>query len=196
MWVPDRGYLPGELVVVSGPSGCGKSTILRRVVDQLPDRVQLSISATTRPPRPAESDGIDYFFMAHDMFLLKKDNGEFLEHAEYGGQRYGTPAAPVFDRLAAGKTVLLEIEVRGAKQVRDLAPSALFVFIKAPSFRALELRLRNRRTETDAEIYRRLQTGRQELSEAHWYDHQLINDDLDRCTGELIAILNSHASGG
>jgi guanylate kinase len=196
MWFEAWGHLPGQLVVVSGPSGCGKSTVLRRALGRTGPDVQLSVSATTRPPRPGERDGVDYHFMDVERFRAGRDSGEFLEWAEYNGHYYGSQAAQVCQALGAGKTVLLEIEVQGALQVRRNAPTSLFVFIRTPRFRDLEERLRGRGTETDAVIHRRLQKAREELAEAHWYDVQLINDDLDRCVDEFVKVLNDYGCGG
>ncbi len=196
MWVEGRGHLPGQLIVVSGPSGTGKSTVIRRVLERAGDRVQLSVSATTREPRPGERDRMDYYFLSFDEFNERNARGEFLEWADYNGQCYGTPAGLVYDALALGKCVLLEIEVQGALQVRDLVPSALFVFVKAPSFAVLEQRLRRRGTEIDSRINKRLRIARRELAEAHWYDHVLINDDLDQCVEEFLALLMGYGRGG
>jgi guanylate kinase len=196
MWVEGRGQLPGQLVVVSGPSGCGKSTVIRRALDRPELAVRLSVSATTRPARPGEKEGVDYFFLSSAAFQDAIDRGEFLEWAEYNQNRYGTPAGPVYEALAAGQSVLLEIEVQGAKQVRQHAPSALFVFIRTRTFRVLEQRLRARGTETDDVVFRRLRKGREELAEAHWYDHQLCNDDLDDCVETFVQILKENGCGG
>jgi guanylate kinase len=197
MWMVGWGEMKGQLVVVSGPSGCGKTTVIQRALDdpRLKD-VTLSVSATTRPRRPTERQTVDYHFMSPADFGTLRDRDEFLEWAEYNGNFYGTPAKPVFEVLAAGESVLLEIEVKGALQVRGTAPSALFIFIRTPSFRVLEQRLRLRGTDADAAIHRRLRKAREELAEAHWYDVQLINDDLDRCVEELVSVLVSNGCGG
>jgi guanylate kinase len=195
MWLAGRGDLPGQLVVVSGPSGCGKSTLIRRALErpELKD-VRLSVSATTRPPRPGEREGVDYYFLSAEQF--RANLGDFLEWAEYNTNHYGTPREPVFEALASGRSVLLEIEVLGARQVREIAPAALFVFVRTPSFRVLEQRLRRRGTEEDAAIHRRLLKAREELDQAYWYDVQLINDDLDRCVEDLVTALRSNGCGG
>jgi guanylate kinase len=195
MYVEGRGYLPGKLVVVSGPSGSGKSTLIRLALDQLGPGTRLSVSATTRSPREGEEQGVDYYFVDTPEFLARRERA-FLEWAEYNGHFYGTPAAPVYDALAAGDCVLLEIEVQGALQVRRTAPEALFVFVKAPDFAELARRLRARGTEPDPVVLRRLRTARDELAEAHWYDAQLVNDDLDHCVEEFTALLKSHGCGG
>ncbi len=134
--------------------------------------------------------------MEWDEFRAERDAQRFLEWAEYNGHYYGTPATPVYQTLRDGRSVLLEIEVQGAKHIRDNAPSALFVFLKAPTFRILEERLRARGTETDPSILRRLKAARLELAEAHWYDHQIINDDFDRCVEEFTEVLKVNGCGG
>jgi guanylate kinase len=189
MWVAGWGQLKGQLVVVSGPSGSGKSTVLRRVLERAGLDLRLSVSATTRPRRPGERDGVDYHFLTPEEFLADRERGDFLEWAEYNGHSYGTRARPVYEALAAGRTVLLEIEVKGALQIRSSAPSSLFVFIRPPSFRALEERLRRRGTEDEGSTLRRLRKAREELAEAHWYDIPIVNDDLDRCVEELVDAL-------
>jgi guanylate kinase len=197
MWVAGWGELPGQLVVVSGPSGAGKSTVVRRALGRRElASLTLSVSATTRAPRPGERDGVDYHFFTREQFQVSRDRGEFLEWAEYNSQLYGTPARPVFARLASGGSVVLEIEVKGALQIRASAPSALFVFIRTPTFRTLEGRLRKRGTDDEATILRRLVKAREELAEAHWYDVQLINDDLDRCVNELVVALRPDSFEG
>jgi guanylate kinase len=197
MWLAGRGELKGQLVVVTGPSGCGKTTLIRRALAHPALKaVVLSVSATTREPRPGEQDGVHYCFMNRDAFVEASSRGEFLEYAEYNGNWYGTPKQPVFDALTAGESVLLEIEVRGALQVRGIAPSAYFVFIRTPTFRVLEQRLLHRGTENEATIHRRLCKAREELAEAHWYDVQMINNDLDRTVEEFVSALRSNGCGG
>jgi guanylate kinase len=195
MWVAGRGELKGQLVVVSGPSGCGKSTLIRRALAHPALKtLELSVSATTRPRRPGEQDGVHYHFLSPEEFNRRR--GDFLEWANYNEHGYGTPEKPVFDALTAGRSVLLEIEVTGALQVRKRVPTAFFVFIKAPSFRILAERLVQRGTETEAAIHRRLVTAREELDLAHCYDLQLINDDLDHSVEEFVAALRSNGCGG
>lgn len=196
MWLEGKGRVPGQLVVVSGPSGSGKSTVVRRALGHPGLRAQLSVSATTRAVRSGERDGVDYYFLPPEEFRSAVARGDFLEWAEYNANLYGTPAAPVYRALTEGQSVLLEIEVEGAKQVRDRAPGALFVFIRTPTFRILEERLRGRGTETDEVVFRRLRKGRQELAEAHWYDIQLVNDDLDGCVEQFVDVLRSYGCGG
>jgi guanylate kinase len=196
MWVDGWGDLPGQLFVVSGPSGCGKSSVIRAALESGRLNAGLSVSATTRARRPGETEGVDYHFLTIGEFdRLRADNG-FLESAEYNLNRYGTPATPVYEALKEGRSLILEIEVVGALQVRSRAPAAFFLFIKTPSFRTLEARLRARGTETDEAILRRLRKGREELAEAHWYDHVLINDSFDTCVDEFIGVLRSNGCGG
>jgi guanylate kinase len=196
MWVEGWGHLPGQLVVVSGPSGCGKSTLIKRVLERADVNIQLSVSVTTRDCRPDEVDGVDYHFKQYEDFRSAAVRGEFLETAEYNAHLYGTPSQPVYEALSAGKSVLLEIEVNGALQVRNAAPSALFVFIRTPTFRILEERLRRRSTESEPVILGRLRRARVELAEAHWYDYQLVNDDFDVCAEQFMTLLKSYGCGG
>jgi guanylate kinase len=187
MWVEGWGEVSGRLIVVSGPSGSGKTTVLRRLLEHPPGGLdlRLSISATTRPPRPGEIDGRDYRFLSHEEFHADRDAGLFLEHAVYNGNLYGTPLGPTLDALRSGVRLLLEIEVQGALQVRALAPTALFAFIRAPNFAAMERRLLGRGTEDAPTLQRRLVRARQELAEAHWYDVQIVNDQIDRAADDL-----------
>jgi guanylate kinase len=192
MWVHGWGNLPGHLVVISGPSGSGKSTLVRRALERPEVRATLSVSATTRPPRPGEVEGVSYFFVSNDQFLNLQDNNELFEYAEFAGNFYGTPRRPVLETLKAGGCVILEIEVQGALQVREQVPSALFVFTDAPRFAVLEQRLRNRGTEDEAAIHRRLVRARWERDHAHCYDVVLINDDLDATVDRLVSLLVSY----
>jgi guanylate kinase len=196
MWVEGWGQLPGQLVVVSGPSGSGKSSIIRAAVGRPGHNLRLSVSATTRDRRPGEEEGLAYYFLSRDSFQAKINSGRFLEWAEYNNNLYGTPAEPVYQALSEGKTVLLEIEVRGALQVRDHAPSTLFIFIRTPTFQTLEERLRTRGTETESVILRRLRRAREELAEAHWYDVQIVNDQFDDCVDEFVRVVQSNVCGG
>ncbi len=196
MWVEAWGDLPGQLVVVSGASGSGKSSIIQSALKNPGVDALLSVSGTTRDPRPGEAHGVDYYFMDNEEFSAARARNEFLESAEYNRKMYGTPAKPVFEALAAGKTILLEIEVQGALQVRNTAPTALFVFVKTPDFRTLERRLRGRGTESEAAVNQRLRRAREELAESHWYDVQLVNDDFAACVAQFIALLKSYGPGG
>jgi len=188
--------LPGRLVVVSGPSGSGKSTLVRRVLARPEVAVRLSISATTRAPRPGEEPGRDYFFLSREAFEEARARGEFLETAEVHGNLYGTPAGPVRADLEAGRCVLLEIDVQGALIVRERVPSALLVFIQTPSLDELEVRLRARATDDEATIARRLANARRELEQTTRYDKQLMNANLDQAVDDFVMLLIQNGCGG
>lgn len=178
----------GALVVIAGPSGVGKGTVHARVLEALDDAV-LSVSATTRPPRPGEVDGVAYHFVTEAGFEELVATGALLEWATYAGYRYGTPRGPVETAVAAGEVVLLDIEVQGALQVKDQDPHALLVFLRPPSMDELERRLRGRGTETDEVVTRRLARAREELAAAHRFDVEVVNDDLDACVDEVLAAI-------
>jgi len=169
------------VVVLAAPSGGGKTTIARTLVARWPERYGFSVSATTRPPRPGERDGEDYFFLSQDEFRRRQAAGEFLESAEYAGERYGTLKAEVDRVLTAGRNVLLDIEVQGARQVRQRypPPASRAVFILPPSGAELMQRLKGRRTESKSEMAKRLATAIRELQQAEAFDHVVVNDDLD-----------------
>lgn len=177
--------LPGLLVVVSGPSGVGKGTVHERVRAALPGS-RLSVSATTRPPRPGEIDGVHYHFMDTARFEQLIVEDALLEHARYAGHCYGTPHADIRELLAAGHVVVLDIEVQGAVQVRERVPDALLIFLAPPSLKELEARLRGRGTEDDGAVARRLDTARRELAQRDRFDAVVVNDDLDRCVAEVL----------
>jgi guanylate kinase len=188
--------LPGRLFVVSGPSGCGKSTLLRRALADPSVKARLSVSATSRPPRSGEEEGVHYLFVTRGQFEASRDRGEFLEWAEVHGNLYGTPIAPVIANLEAGSCVVLEIDVQGALQVTRAVPSAETVFITVPTLEVLEARLRGRGTEDEAVIRRRLDNARRELEAINLYTHIIINDDLDRAISEMVALLVGAGCGG
>jgi guanylate kinase len=177
-------------VVVAGPSGVGKGTVVAQALHDDPD-IWLSVSATTRAPRPGEVDGVEYFFLDRADFMAKVADDGMLEWAEFAGNLYGTPRAPVEERLAAGIPVLLEIELEGARQVRQNAPEALLVFLAPPSTAELERRLRGRGTEDDATIARRLQIAATELAAQDEFDVVLVNDDVQAAAGRLVALVRS-----
>jgi len=181
----------GTLIVIAGPSGVGKGSVVQRLLARDPEGLSLSVSATTRSARPAEADGVDYFFVRDEAFDEMIRAGELLEWAEIVGHRSGTPARFVEDELAAGRDVMLEIDVKGAQQVRERAPGAVLIFLLPPSFAELERRLRGRGTESEARIGDRLATARWELQQEGWFDHRVVNDDLDRATEEVAAIIEA-----
>ncbi len=182
----------GNLLVVSGPAGAGKGTLVSRLSDRVSD-VWVSVSATTRSPRPGEVDGVHYFFYDEDQFDRAVAEGGMLEWAHVHGHRYGTPRATVEQKMAEGRQVVLEIDVQGAFQVRDMIPEAKLIFIEPPSLEVLEARLRGRGTEAEDEVIRRMKTAEVELSRKMEYDVQLVNDDLDQATDALVALVNAYA---
>lgn len=190
----DWSALPGRLVVLSGASGAGKSTLVHRLIDRAGGKVRRSISATTRAPREGEIPGVDYDFVSPEAFEAVR--GDLLESAEVHGACYGTPAGPVREALAAGLCVILVIDVQGGFQVREKVPNALLVFVQAPSLDVLERRLRERGTDDDATIARRLANARREIEASEGYDVQLVNDDLEACVDALVATLAEHQCAG
>lgn len=182
----------GNLFVISGPSGAGKGTLVARLLEEVPD-TWVSVSATTRRPRPGEEEGVSYYFLDREDFLALADEGGFLEWAEYAGNCYGTPLASVQREMTAGKQVILEIEVQGALQVKEKMPEAHLVFIEPPSLEELERRLRGRGTEADDVVRKRMDTALVELSHKMEYDIRLVNDDLDEAVAQLVAYVNDTA---
>lgn len=181
----------GVLFVLSSPSGAGKTTISRMMLDADSD-IALSISATTRPPRPGEVDGVHYHFVDTERFKKMATDGEFLEWAHVFGHRYGTPRAPVEELLAAGKDVLFDIDWQGAQQLyQEAGPDVVRVFVLPPTMEELERRLRSRGTDSDEVIAARMERAANEIS--HWdgYDYVLVNDDVDGCFDEVRAILRA-----
>ncbi len=165
----------GVLFVFSGPSGVGKGTLKAKLFEEFADRIAYSVSATTRGPREGEVNGKDYFFISRQEFERRVKNNEFLEHAEFAGNCYGTPRAYVEKLLDSGMNVVLEIDVQGALQVMKSMPECVSVFILPPSFEELEHRLRGRGTETEEKVRERLETAKRELPYAPQYDYQIVN---------------------
>lgn len=180
----------GHLFIISGPSGAGKGTLVREVAQRMPD-LWVSVSATTRTPRPGERDGVDYFFLTPAEFEGRVRAGEFLEHAQVHGSWYGTLRTAVERRIAHGMDVILEIDPQGAFQVRKRMDRSRLIFVKAPTTEDLEKRIRNRGAETDEQIKTRLETARTEMELEGSYDHVVINDDVPRAMDDLIAYIRS-----
>lgn len=174
--------------MLAGPSGVGKGAIVARLLAALPD-LELSVSATTRHPRPAEDEGRHYYFVDPDLFTKLVASGGFLEWAEIFGHRYGTPREPVARALERGRDVIVEIDVQGARQVRASTPDAYMVFIKPPSLAELERRLRTRGTESEEQVQRRLAKASDELAAEPEFDVSVVNDDLETAAREVIDIV-------
>lgn len=178
----------GLLIVYTGASGVGKGTIMKKLLAKNPN-LRLSVSATTRAPREGEVDGREYYFVTHEQFdeLIAQDG--FLEHAEYVGNKYGTPKAPVFEMLDEGLDVILEIEVKGFLQIKKACPDCVTIFIAPPSFEELQARLRGRGTEDEEVIAARLETAKNELQSQDLFDYVVVNDDADRAADEVLSII-------
>ena len=175
---------------MSGPSGAGKGTVVRGVLAQRPD-VALSVSATTRPMRPGEVNGVHYDFISEGEFLAMRDRGEFLESAEVYGNYYGTPRAPVERDLAAGRDVICELDIQGALAVKRARPDAVHIFIEPPSLDELFLRLRGRGTEDHETLSRRMRAAYDEVKNKGAYDHIVVNDDPRAAAADVLSILES-----
>jgi guanylate kinase len=179
-----------KVFVITGPSGVGKGTLIRALRDRMP-QLELSVSATTRAPRPGERDGVAYHFLSCPEFAERVAGGEFVEWAEYSGNRYGTLRSELERRLAAGVPLVLEIEVQGARQVREQMPEAVQVFIAPPSRDTLRTRLLGRGTDTEEQVRRRLETADAELAAQPEFAHVVVNDRLDDAIDALVRIVES-----
>jgi guanylate kinase len=180
-----------RVFVITGPSGVGKGTLIRGLMEQLPE-LELSISATTRPPRPGEQDGVDYYFLSAEEFQRRIDAGEFVEHADYAGRSYGTLRSELERRMEHGGAVVLEIEVEGARQVRRSVPDAVQVFIAPPSLDALRTRLIGRGTDKSEEVERRLRVAEHELRAQPEFEHVVTNDRLEDALERLTEVVALH----
>jgi guanylate kinase len=174
----------GKVFVITGPSGVGKGTLISKLLEAIPE-LELSVSATTRTPRAGEEEGRDYRFLSQDEFERRVGQDEFLEYATYSGNRYGTLRSAVDDRLAAGRSVVLEIEVQGARQIRAAMPEAVQIFIAPPEPAALRERLQDRGTDSPEEIERRLRTAEDELEAQVEFPHVVVNDDMQNAAEKL-----------
>jgi guanylate kinase len=178
----------GHVFVITGPSGVGKGTLIRGLLERVPG-LELSVSATTRPPRPGERDGVDYHFLSGEEFDRRVGNGEFVEHARYSGHQYGTLRSELERRMAEAAGVVLEIEVQGARQIRAAMPEAVQVFIAPPSVEALRARLVGRGTDAPADVEARLATALEELEAEREFEYVVVNDRLEQATEELADIV-------
>ena len=178
----------GKLVIISAPSGTGKGTVINELLKLRPD-YNFSVSSTTRKPRPGEVDGVAYYFVSHEKFIKMIDNNEFLEHAQFVGEHYGTPMKPINEYINSGQTVILDIEVQGAKQVMSKDIDAITIFLVAPSMEELENRLRGRGTDSDDKLIARLEQARSELNEKEHYDYIVVNDNAIRAAEEILSII-------
>ncbi len=182
----------GKIVIISGPSGVGKSTICKRLIERLDDAC-LSVSVTTRPKGDTETDGKDYWFVSPEEFRRRIEENELLEYAEVFGNMYGTPADKVEEAVAAGRTVILEIDVQGARQVKERYPDAVMIFILPPSSKVLAERMDNRGRDGAEAARRRLDGASAEIAAAwQYYNHMVINDDLEQAVSECIQIIEGH----
>ena len=180
----------GLLLVVSGPSGAGKGTICKGLLEKNKDIV-MSVSATTREPRPGEVEGVNYYFISKEEFIKMIDNDEFLEYAEVYGNYYGTPKAKVMEKLDQGKDVVLEIDIQGALKVKDIYKDGVFIFIIPPSMEELKNRLESRGTETKESMIRRFESAYGEIGFAFRYDYAVMNDEVNSAVESMEAIIKA-----
>ncbi len=184
----------GMLLVISGPSGVGKGTIISELKKGFKERyatdLYVSVSATTREPRPGEIDGVHYFFISREKFTEMIKEGKFLEYAQYAGNLYGTPADEIKKRVGRGEVVVLDIDIQGAVQVRNLMPEAVSVFVLPPSIEELERRLRGRGTETEEKVAKRLAIGKGECLRADEFDYVVYNDRLENAVSDIFDIVD------
>jgi len=178
----------GKLFIISGSSGVGKGTLIKAFLDKHSE-FKLSVSCTTRNPREGEIDGENYFFLTKDEFRSRIENNEFLEWAEFSGNIYGTQKSYVEKKLAEGKNLILEIDTKGALQVKSQIPEAVLIFILPPSLEELEARLRGRHTETEEAIQKRLASTKLEIENSKNYDHQIVNDSIEKALEKLEKIM-------
>ena len=179
----------GKLIVISGASGVGKGTVLGLMMKARPD-LSFSVSATTRPPRPGEVDGVHYYFITKERFEEMISQGQFLEYDAHAANYYGTPRGQAEEKMEKGH-VLLDIEPKGARQVKNAAADAVLIFIMPPSMEELERRLRGRGDTPEDQIQMRMERAVWEMEQRSWYDHVVVNDDAQRCAEEILSILSN-----
>jgi guanylate kinase len=183
--------MTNQLTVIAGPTAVGKGTVVNYILEHFPN-VHLSVSATTREPRPGEQEGKSYFFLTHEKFDQLIKDGQMLEYAVvHGENKYGTPRQPVVDALAKGQLVILEIDIQGAEQIKRAMPEAKLIFIAPPSWDELVRRLKGRGTESESEQANRLETAKQEMLAQEHFDFVVINDDVARCANEVVDLLKA-----
>ena len=185
----------GRLVVVSGPSGAGKSTLIRASLEAVPE-LAYSVSATTRKPREGEVDGRDYIFPSREKFDSWIDEGRFLEWAEYSGNLYGTPEEKVEEYLESGRSVILEIELQGARKVREKRPDAVMVFVRAPSLEETRKRLMGRATEDEQALEARMSTALKEVAARSEFDYEVVNSEREQAREDMIRTMRNIVEGG
>jgi guanylate kinase len=178
----------GSLIVVSGPSGAGKGTLIEAALEEVPN-LAFSVSATTRNPRPGEVDGKDYIFLSREMFEAWIEAGKFLEWAEYSNNLYGTPAEQADELLDSGRSVILDIELQGARQIRENRPDAVMVFVRAPSLEETQRRLEGRATETAEAIERRMTAAETAIAARDEFDYEIVNDDLEKSRPAMVKLV-------
>ena len=180
----------GLLLVVSGPSGAGKGTICKALLNKN-DQIKLSVSATTRKPRNGEVHGVNYFFIEKEEFTKMIENGEFLEHAQIYDNFYGTPKAAIIECLEKGQDVILEIEMQGARQIKEVYPEGVFIFVLPPSLEELKSRIVGRGTETQEEIEKRFSCAFEEINQIVNYDYFIVNEDIEKSVNDVEAIISA-----
>lgn len=180
----------GLLLVVSGPSGAGKGTICKALLNKN-DQIKLSVSATTRKPRNGEVHGVNYFFIEKEEFTRMVENGEFLEHAQIYDNFYGTPKAAIIECLEKGQDIILEIEMQGARQIKEVYPEGVFIFVLPPSLEELKSRIVGRGTETQEEIEKRFSCAFEEINQIVNYDYFIVNEDIEKSVNDVEAIILS-----
>ncbi len=180
----------GQLIVISAPSGAGKGTIISKIIENNKN-IWVSISATSRKPRKGEIEGVNYYYLEREDFEQKIKDDYFLEYAEYAGNYYGTPKGKIIEKLESGKDVILEIEIQGAKKIKEILPEALFIFIMPPSEKELLYRLKGRQTESTEKILERFNTAYKEINEVSKYNYVVVNDKLEEAVLKVESIIRA-----